>query len=188
VDARKFGGPAAIAGAFLAKRLRIAKDRNFLARQGLKQENCSTPARRTAMRLLDRTRVAIDGGVLARIPKLGLAAVLAAAALSLGAADAHARGRGNSAMTRFYRQAWQKQAQEMSKQMAADQKAQQEKQAAFMKRFDTNGNGKIDGKEKAAANRYLRELELGKNPDKGYSSGFSAQPSSSSSSKPKAKK
>jgi hypothetical protein len=132
------------------------------------------------MRLLDRPDLANLDRFLAPIAKVGLAAMLAIACLNWTASACHARGRGNSAMTRFYRQAWQKQAQEMKKQMAAEQKAQQERQAAFMKRFDTNGNGKIDGKEKGPAQKYLRALELGKNPDKGFSGGFSAQPAAKS--------
>ncbi|HEV7225301.1 MAG TPA: hypothetical protein VGN42_21525 [Pirellulales bacterium] len=134
------------------------------------------------MRLLDRPRLANLDRFLAPIAKVGLAAMLAAACLNWTASASHARGRGNSAMMRFYRQAAQKQQQEMAKQMAAYQKAQKEKQAAFMKRFDANGNGKIDGKEKAPAQKYLRALELGKNPDKGFSGGFSAQPAAKSSS------
>lgn len=132
------------------------------------------------MRLLHRPDLANLDRFLAPISKVGLAAMLAIACLNWAAPACHARGRGNSAMMRFYRQAWQKQSQEMKKQMAAEQKAQQERQAAFMKRFDTNGNGKIDGKEKGPAQKYLRALELGKNPDKGFSSGFSAQPAAKS--------
>lgn len=137
---------------------------------------------------LDQTCLTNRGGLLARTTKLCLAGLLAVVCLNWNGA-VQARGRGNSYANRYFQQAMRTQQQAYAKQQAAYQKDQQEKQAAFMKRFDTNGNGKIDGKEKAAANRYLRELELGKNPDKGYSSGFSAQPSSSSSSsKPKAKK
>lgn len=137
------------------------------------------------MSLFDQTCLTNRGGLLARTTKLCLAGLLAIACLSWGAGAVHARGgRGNSYARKYFQQGMKMQQQAY----AAYQKDQQEKQAAFMKRFDTNGNGKIDGKEKGPAQKYLRALELGKNPDKGYSSGFSAQPSSSSSLKPKAKK
>ena len=32
--------------------------------------------------------------------------------------------------------------------------------------MDTNKNGKIDGKEKGPAQKYLRQIELGQDPDK----------------------
>lgn len=55
-------------------------------------------------------------------------------------------------------QASQKMAEEMQKQQEADEKA-------FMERFDTNHDGKITGKEKGPATKYLRAKEMGLDPD-----------------------
>ncbi len=91
---------------------------------------------------------------------------------------AQARGRGNNAAVKRHQQAVKQQQQQFAKMLAAYEKAQKEKYDAFMKRFDSNGNGKIDGKEKAPAHKYLRELELGKNPDKvGFSAKSNSRPS-----------
>jgi hypothetical protein len=54
--------------------------------------------------------------------------------------------------------ATQKMAEEMQKQQEADEKA-------FMDRFDTNHDGKITGKEKGPAKKYLRAKEMGLDPD-----------------------
>ena len=75
--------------------------------------------------------------------------------------EVFARG-GYGAYQRF----WQQQMQAAQKQTQAMQKQQKAEYDAFMKRFDTNKNGKIDGKEKGPAQKYLRELQLGKDPDK----------------------
>ncbi|HET6879778.1 MAG TPA: hypothetical protein VFI31_06475 [Pirellulales bacterium] len=64
----------------------------------------------------------------------------------------------------------QQQIKFMQDQMKAAQEQEKAKQDAFMKRFDTNKNGKIDGKEKGPAQKYLRQLELGKDPDKAMKS------------------
>lgn len=90
--------------------------------------------------------------------------LLATVCLSLWSVPAEARwGRGSY---RGYQQVMRKQVQYMKKQQEAYQKQVKADQEAFMKRFDTNGNGKIDGKEKGPAQKYLRKLELGKDPDK----------------------
>jgi hypothetical protein len=99
-----------------------------------------------------------------RPAKIALALLLAACCLQLSVPQAEARrGRGSS---RAMQQAMKKQQQMFAKWMAEYQKAQKEQYDAFMKRFDSNGNGKIDGKEKGPAQKYLRELQMGKNPDK----------------------
>lgn len=91
--------------------------------------------------------------------------LLAAVCLSLWSAPADARwGRGNP--YRGYQQVMRKQMQYMQKQQQAYQKQVKADQEAFMKRFDTNHNGKIDGKEKGPAQKYLRQRELGIDPDK----------------------
>jgi len=53
-----------------------------------------------------------------------------------------------------------------SQQMAEEAQRQQEaEEQAFMERFDTNHDGKITGKEKGPAKKYLRQKELGLDPD-----------------------
>jgi hypothetical protein len=55
-------------------------------------------------------------------------------------------------------QATQKMTEQMQKQQEADYKA-------FMERFDTNHDGKISGKERGPAQKYLRQKDLGLDPD-----------------------
>jgi hypothetical protein len=71
---------------------------------------------------------------------------------------------------RWYQRGAQQQWQYLQKQKQAMDKQQQEEYDAFMKRFDTNKNGKIDGKEKGPAQKYLRKLEMGQDPDKSIKS------------------
>ncbi|HEV3021347.1 MAG TPA: hypothetical protein VGX76_02725, partial [Pirellulales bacterium] len=47
----------------------------------------------------------------------------------------------------------------------AVQKQQEAEQKEFLDRFDANHDGKITGKERGPANKYLREKELGMDPD-----------------------
>jgi Zn-dependent peptidase ImmA (M78 family) len=91
-----------------------------------------------------------------------ISAAVFAAALLLPMSEVLARGGGYGAYQRFMKQ----QMQVAQKQMQAMQKQQKEEYDAFMKRFDTNKNGKIDGKEKGPAQKYLRELQMGIDPDK----------------------
>ncbi|HWB09582.1 MAG TPA: hypothetical protein VG826_10170 [Pirellulales bacterium] len=91
-----------------------------------------------------------------------ISAAVFAATLFLSAADVSARGGGYGAYQRFMQQ----QMKATQKQMQAMQQEQKAEYDAFMKRFDANKNGKIDGKEKGPAQRYLRELQMGIDPDK----------------------
>jgi uncharacterized protein HemX len=90
-----------------------------------------------------------------------IAPAVFAVALLVPMSDVFARG-GYGAYQRF----WQQQMQATQKQSQAMQQQQKAEYDAFMKRFDTNKNGKIDGKEKGPAQKYLRELQLGVDPDK----------------------
>jgi len=56
-------------------------------------------------------------------------------------------------------------AQAQQKLMQAMQKQQEADEKAFLERFDTNHDGKINGKEKGPAKKYLRQRDLGINPD-----------------------
>jgi hypothetical protein len=70
------------------------------------------------------------------------------------------QGRGRYGPSQAQMQQYQKQLQQ---QQAAMQKEQERQQKAFLSRFDLNKNGKIDpGQEKAAADKYIREVNLGK--------------------------
>ncbi|MGH7139510.1 MAG: hypothetical protein ACREHD_27505 [Pirellulales bacterium] len=86
------------------------------------------------------------------------------------ASPSQARGRGGSGSMRAYMRVAQMQAKWMQQQMQTYQTHQKDKYDAFMKRFDTNKNGKIDGKEKGPAQKYLRQLDMGKDPDKAMKS------------------
>ncbi len=92
---------------------------------------------------------------------LTLAAIFAAFANS----PVWARGGGWGAQRR-YQQMFKQQMQFMQKQIQQMQAQEKAENEAFMKRFDTNKNGKVDGKEKGPARKYLRDLEEGKDPDR----------------------
>lgn len=97
-------------------------------------------------------------------------AVVALTALLAASSPSEAQGRGGSGAMRYYQRFAQQSAKYMQQQMQAYQKQQKEEYDAFMKRFDTNKNGKIDGKEKGPAQKYLRKLEMGQDPDKAVKS------------------
>lgn len=76
------------------------------------------------------------------------------------------RGGGGSGAMRAYQRIAQAEMKWMQQQMKIYQQQQKDQYDAFMKRFDTNKNGKIDGKEKGPAQKYLRQIQMGKDPDK----------------------
>lgn len=86
------------------------------------------------------------------------------ALIGLCASSVLARG-GSGAMRMMMRVA-KAEAKWMQQQMKVYQQQQKEQYEAFMNRFDTNKNGKIDGKEKGPAKKYLRDIEMGRDPDK----------------------
>lgn len=92
--------------------------------------------------------------------------VLSATIVVFATSPVWARGRGGWGATRAYQQVFKQQMQYMQKQVAAMQAQEKADNEAFMKRFDTNKNGIIDGKEKGPAKKYLRDLENGKDPDR----------------------
>lgn len=104
-----------------------------------------------------------------------------AAALLVPASQASAQFGRYGRMPRMSQQ----QIQYMQQQWKAAQDQEKEKHDAFMKRFDTNKNGKIDGKEKGPAQKYLRQLEMGVDPDKAVKTlGRSSSSSKSKRAKP----
>ncbi|HJT34934.1 MAG TPA: hypothetical protein VJ783_23100, partial [Pirellulales bacterium] len=92
--------------------------------------------------------------------------VLSVSVVAVAQSRAWARGRGGWGATRAYQQVFKQQMQYMQKQVAEMQAQVKADNEAFMKRFDTNKNGIIDGKEKGPAKKYLRDLENGKDPDR----------------------
>jgi hypothetical protein len=97
-------------------------------------------------------------------------AVVVALVVCVSPTSAQGRGGGGSGAMRAYMRVAQAQAKWMQQQMQTYQAQQKEQYDAFMKRFDTNKNGKIDGKEKGPAQKYLRQIEQGKDPDKAVKS------------------
>jgi hypothetical protein len=73
--------------------------------------------------------------------------------------------RGASAYYQRMQQMQRQQQEAEMKYMKAVQKQQEAEYKAFMDRFDTNHDGKISGKERGPASKYLREKELGIDPD-----------------------
>lgn len=88
-------------------------------------------------------------------------AVLAGMSL-VDPAMAMARGSG---YMRGMQQMMIKTAQAQQKMAQAIQKQQEANYKAFMERFDTNHDGKLTGKERGPATKYLREIDLGLDPD-----------------------
>lgn len=112
---------------------------------------------------------------------LTIIAAFVAAALLVPASNASAQFGRYSGMRRMSQQ----QMQYMQQQWKAAQDQEKEKYDAFMKRFDTNKNGKIDGKEKGPAQKYLRQLQMGVDPDKAAKNlGRSSSSSKSKRAKP----
>ncbi|HEX5447143.1 MAG TPA: hypothetical protein VFW87_25225 [Pirellulales bacterium] len=105
--------------------------------------------------------------------------IIAAIIAAFPASPAWARGRGGFGAQRRYMQMFQKQMKVVQKQVETMQAQQKAEEEAFMKRFDTNKNGKIDGKEKGPARKYLRDLEEGKDPDRAINNLSRARKSSS---------
>ena len=61
-----------------------------------------------------------------------------------------------------YGRSYQSYASAQLKQMQAFQKLREGQERAFLAAFDTNHNGRIDGAEIGPAEKYLREVRLGK--------------------------
>lgn len=115
---------------------------------------------------------------------VALTSVIAIAMTMILALDAHARGsRGPSPQQVKAAQEQMKQQQAMQAEYA---KAQQKADADTIKRFDSNMNGKIDGTEKAAWDKYWRDVKSGKVAHP-YAS-IKITPASTTSGKPAAKK
>src|SRR5258708_3839796 len=96
--------------------------------------------------------------------KIALVAALALLTGSWLVDPAVALARGGSYMRNMQRIMGQS-AQKQQKLMQAMQKQQEADDKAFMERFDTNRDGKIAGKERGPAKKYLREREMGIDPD-----------------------
>lgn len=90
--------------------------------------------------------------------------LLSLVVLATSTPPAFARGRG---VNPYVRRMMQQQQKWFAQQMQAMQKQQEAEYKVFMARFDTNRNGRIDGKERAPAERYLRKLDAGEDPDAG---------------------
>lgn len=103
-------------------------------------------------------------------PKFRVSLCLAVAALLMFSTSPVLARRGGSGGMRAYMKIAQAEAKWMQQQMKVYQEQQKEQYEAFMKRFDTNKNGKIDGKEKGPAQKYLRQVQMGKDPDKAVKS------------------
>jgi hypothetical protein len=94
---------------------------------------------------------------------VGLTVLAAVALLALPSSAFAVYGYGG--YIRNVQQIQRQQIQAAQKYQEAVQKQQEAEQKEFMDRFDTNHDGKITGKERGPANKYLREKELGVDPD-----------------------
>jgi hypothetical protein len=122
---------------------------------------------------------------IARTFRFACIAALAAAFITLGLASPAAARRGYS---RGQIQALQKKMQQAQQQQQGLSKVEAQRDQEMMSKYDLNGNGKIDGAEKPAWDKYWREVKLGNQPHP-YSTitqaevSKAANPSSKSSSK-----
>lgn len=97
------------------------------------------------------------------VTKLAFCVLPALAIIVLLGSEAQARGRRGPSPAQI---------KAMQEQLKAQQEAEQKYQAAVqakfkevLDRYDLNKNGKIDGTEKPAYDKYLREVKLGKQAD-----------------------
>jgi hypothetical protein len=90
------------------------------------------------------------------------ASVAVAILLTLGIGSAEARRGGPSAAQIA---AMKAKAKEQQEQAAALEAAKTKKSQEILNRYDLNKNGKIDGTEHPAWDKYWREVKLGKEPD-----------------------
>jgi hypothetical protein len=88
---------------------------------------------------------------------------IAGAAFGIMSQDAYAR-RGRGGPSPAQKKAQQEKAQEAAAMQKALLKARADKDKEILKRFDLNGNGKIDGTESGPWDKYWREVKLGTIP------------------------
>ncbi len=93
--------------------------------------------------------------------RCGMLTALLAVALFVTATAEAQRGRGNSQALKQMQQ----QQQQMMAYQAEYQKEMAKKDAEILAKYDLNKNGKIDPNERAAFEKYLRDVKSGKEPD-----------------------